>query len=117
MQVHRSFPDFVLFLYVHLSHADSSYDPSELAAIKEQMKNLFPGEMDFERKLYQAIREYNAFDKTGLDEFLQSSADHFRNEKPDHNVLQAFEAIIGADGKVDQNEVSALNTLKQIIGV
>ena len=117
MVIHHSFPDFVLFLFVHLSHADSSYDPKELATIKLQMKNLYPADEDFEKKLYLALREYNALDKSKLTELFQASAEHFKNEKVDQKVLQAFQAILGADGKVDQNEVNALNLVKQIIGV
>jgi tellurite resistance protein len=117
MILHSSFPDFVLFLFVHLSNADSSYDPKELAAIKDKMKTLFPDSVDFEKKLYQTIREYNNLDKSNLDDLLQASAEHFRKEKPSQEVYDAFEEIISADGKIDPQEMKALETLKQIIGV
>ena len=39
MLLHATFPDFILFLYVHMSLADSSYDPSEMAAIKTKMND------------------------------------------------------------------------------
>jgi tellurite resistance protein len=117
MLLHSSFPDFVLFLFVHLSNADSSYDPKELAAIKDKMKNLFPEPVDFEKKLYQTIREYNNLDKSHLDDVLQASAEHFRKEKPTQDVFDAFQEIISADGKIEPEEMKALNALKQIIGV
>jgi tellurite resistance protein len=116
MLLHSSFSDFVLFLFVHLSNADSSYDPKELAAIKDKMKGLFPDSVDFEKKLYQTIREYNSLDKSNLDDLLQASAEHFRKEKPSPEVLEAFQDIISADGKIDPEETKALDTLKQIIG-
>jgi len=117
MAVHQSFPDFILFVYVHLSNVDDNYDPKELATIKDKMKNLFPEDTDLEKKLYQAIREYNAFDKTKLDTFIYDSAKHFKNEKTNQQVFESFHEIVKADGKIDQNEAKALDTLKQIIGV
>ncbi|RAW01254.1 TerB family tellurite resistance protein [Pseudochryseolinea flava] len=116
MVLHSSFPDFVLFLYVHLSNADSSYDPKELAAIKDKMRVLFPESTDFEKKLYQTIREYNALDKSNLDEVLQRSAEHFKKEKPSKDIYDAFQDIIAADGKIEPTEAKALDTLRQIIG-
>lgn len=116
MVIHSSFSDFILFLYVHLSHADNSYDPTELAAIKDKMKIIFPSTTDFERKLYQAIREYNSFDKSRFDELLKATAIHFKHEKANKQVLDSFHDIVNADGKIGQEEAKALETLKQIIG-
>ena len=116
MVIHSSFSDFILFLYVHLSHADNSYDPTELSAIKDKMKIIFPSTTDFEKKLYQAIREYNSFDKSRFDELLKATATHFKNEKANKQVLDSFHDIVNADGKIGQEEAKALETLKQIIG-
>jgi tellurite resistance protein len=116
MVIHKTFSDFILFLYVHLSSADNSFDPKELAAIKDKMKIIFPPNIDFEKKLYQAIREYNAFDKTKLDDLMKASAERFKNEKASKQVLDSFHDIINADGKIDQEEAKALDVLHQIIG-
>lgn len=117
MILHTSFPDFILFLYVHLSHADSSYDPRELAAIKEKMKKLFPADTDFERKLYGTLREYNSFDKSKMSELLRDSFEHFNKTQQvsPSTVFDDMHEIIKADGKVIASETSALETLKQFI--
>jgi hypothetical protein len=117
MILHTAFPDFILFLYVHLSHADSSYDPTELAAIKEKMKKLFPAGTDFERKLYGTLREYNSFDKARLSELFRDSFEHFNRTEQvaQSSVFDDLHEIIRADGKVIQSETNALETLKQFI--
>ena len=117
MVIHSSFPDFILFLYVHLSHADSSYDPAELAAIKEKMKKLFPADTDFERKLYGTLREYNSFDKAKLSELFRASFEHFNSTQQvaQNTMFDDLLEIIKADGKVIPSETSALETLKQFI--
>lgn len=117
MILHSSFPDFILFLYVHLSHADSSYDPAELAAIKEKMKKLFPADTDFEKKLYGTLREYNSFDKSNMSELLRDSFEHFNKtqQMSPGAVFDDMHEIIKADGKIIASETSALETLKQFI--
>ena len=118
MIIHNSYPDFVVFLYVHLSQADSSYDPSELAAIKSKMKALYPADTDIEKKLYTAIREYNSFDKSKLNDLFLQTAKHFgQSDLPKGNALEAMQDIVRADGKVDQSETKALETLKQLIDI
>ncbi|HEY9005669.1 tellurite resistance TerB family protein [Ohtaekwangia sp.] len=119
MIIHSSFPDFVVFLYVHLSQADSSYDPAELAAIKGKMATLYPTGTDIERKLYTAIREYNSFDKAKLADLFQKTVQHFGQEQQLHQnrLFDAMHDIVRADGKVEQSETRALETLKQLIDV
>ncbi|HEY9049222.1 MAG TPA: TerB family tellurite resistance protein [Ohtaekwangia sp.] len=119
MIIHSSFPDFVVFLYVHLSQADNSYDPAELAAIKGKMAGLYPAGTDIERKLYSAIREYNSFDKEKLNDLFHKTVQHFGQEQQlqQSNLIDAMQEIIRADGKVEQSETKALETLKQLIDV
>jgi hypothetical protein len=116
MVIHATFPDFILFLYVHMSRADDSYDPLELASIKSKMGLLFSEGTDLERKLYLTIREYNSFDKTKLMDLFANSIKHF-NEKSSvsSHVFKDLSEIIEADGKVDQSETKALEALKRII--
>ncbi len=80
MVIHANLPDFILFLYVHMSRADDSYDPTEMAAIKNKMNSLFSKGTDLEKKLYVTIREYNSFDKNKLTELLSDSIQHFSND-------------------------------------
>lgn len=118
MLLHKTFSDFILFLYVHMSHADDSYDPNELAAIKIKMKSLFPEGTDIERKLYTALREYNALDRSSLGGVIEESFRHFSGD-PGATVSNDMYAdlyeIMQADGKVDQAETKALEALKKVI--
>ena len=99
-----------------MSRADDSYDPTEMAAIKNKMNGLFSEGTDLERKLYVTIREYNSFDKTKLTELLSDSIDHFTNDTAvDAHLFNDLKEIIDADGKVDQSELNALEALKRMI--
>ena len=116
MVIHSTFPDFILFLYVHMSRADDNYDPTELAAIKSKMNGLFSANTDLEKKLYQTIRDYNSFDKNKLTELFSDSIQHFSNTSSvDTHLFDDLREIIQADGKVDQSETNALDVLKRII--
>lgn len=114
-----SFPDFIVFLYVHLSQADSQYDPTELAAIKNKMASLYPAGTDLERKLYTTIREYNAIDKALLPELLETSARQLgTGHGADHAaILTSMQEIIRADGQVAPAETTALEALTQLIAL
>jgi uncharacterized tellurite resistance protein B-like protein len=99
-----------------MSRADDSYDPTEMAAIKNKMNGLFSKGTDIEKKLYLTIREYNSFDKTKLTELLSDSIKHFSNfTSVDTHLFNDLREIIQADGKVDQSEMNALEALKRMI--
>ena len=119
MIIHKSFNDFILFLYIHISQADSTYDPTEIQVIKTKMSGLFTDEVDFEKKLYNTIRQYNSFDKSNLQSLFQDTLNHFHfNSDGSLEKTQVFrdlQEIIGADGKIDTAESHALETLKQMI--
>jgi len=115
MVIHSSFEDFLLFLYVHISRSDSSYDPKEIDVIQEKMKALYPGETDFEKKLYVTLRAYNAFDRTKLPELFDATLKHFNADKSKEKILADLSDIIRADGEVLSAETNALNALKQTI--
>jgi uncharacterized tellurite resistance protein B-like protein len=118
MILHSSFPDFILFLYVHMSHADSSYDPLEMAAIKRKMSELYPEGTDIEKKLYRTIREYNSFDKLKLNDLFRETLGKFSLDIPKNNTVYTdLYEIMQADGKIDQSETKVLETLKQIIAL
>jgi uncharacterized tellurite resistance protein B-like protein len=119
MVVHSSFADFVLFLYIHMSHADNNYDPNEMAAIKVKMKSLFPEGTNLEKKLYQTIRQYNSFDRSKLNELFNDSFRHFSKDKEVYanKVLADMQEIIIADGSVSQSETNVLELLKRIIEI
>ena len=117
MVIHNSFNDFILFLYVHMSKVDNTYDPNELAVIKTKMTKLFDAGTDIEQKLYITLRQYNAFDKTKLKALFEDSLSHFNKDGTlqKKNIFADLQEIIQADGKIDNTESKALNALKQII--
>lgn len=117
MVLHSSFPEFVLFLYVHMSHVDNDYHPTELKIIKEKMARLFPKDTDLEKKLYNTIREYNSFDKSQMAALVKDSFQHFHQVtfSQKYKVYTDIYDIINADGKIDASETAALEALKQII--
>lgn len=117
MVIHSSFSDFILFLFVHMSHADETYDPYEMATIKQKMAGMFDEDADIERKLYITIREYNSFDKQKLPVLFRESFKHFGQ---DENIQKSafyddLTEIIQADGKVVDAEKKALQALREIV--
>ncbi len=117
MVIHDTFPDFLLFLYVHMSEADHNYDPAEMALIKKKMHTLFPKGTDLEQKLYRTIRDYNNFDKTQLDALFRATFEKFRGANPElrENLFRDIQEIAKADGALNASESQALEALKQII--
>ena len=117
MVIHSNFKDFILFLYVHMSQVDGSYEPNELAAIKTKVEGLYENAADSEKKLYQAIREYNSFDKAKLNVLIRESFQHFRNDQSvrKNEFYNDLNEIMLADGQVLQSEKRALQALKEII--
>jgi uncharacterized tellurite resistance protein B-like protein len=117
MVIHSTFKDFILFLYVHISRADEVYDPNEMATIKKKISELLNKDADIERKLYQAIREYNTFDKAHLTTLFKSSFKHFSKDALalNSNFYNDLNEIALADGKVEDAETKALGMLREII--
>ena len=116
MIIHKTLQDFIVFLYVHISQADDSYDPNEMSIIKTKMKRLFPEGTDLEQKLYMTIREYNTFDRSKLNELFKGSIEHFGKEGALDTAIHAdLNDIIMADGKVKADETRSLDRLRNII--
>ncbi|HMV10399.1 MAG TPA: TerB family tellurite resistance protein [Cyclobacteriaceae bacterium] len=118
MVIHNSFADFVLFLYVHMAHADGDLHVTEVKVIKEKMAKLFPGE-NVDKKFAAALDEYNAFDKKNLNKLFHASFAHFDTVKfaQKYRVYGDMYDIIYADGKVLESETKALEELKDIIDI
>ena len=116
MVIHDNLSDFILFLYVHMSNADSTYDPVEMDVIKLKMALLFPQGTDMEKKLYQAIREYNGLDKTKMTDILKDSFAKFGDQFPSKSELyNDLQEIMLADGVEQSEEQDALELLKYMI--
>ena len=118
MVIHNSFADFVLFLYVHMAHADGDLHVTEVKVIKEKMTKLYQGE-DLDKKFSAALDEYNAFDKKNLNKLFHASFAHFETVKfaQKYRVYGDMYDIIYADGKVVEAETRALDELKDIIDI
>jgi uncharacterized tellurite resistance protein B-like protein len=117
MVIHANFNDFVLFLYVHMSRADETYDPNEMATIKKKLAKLFDKDADVEKKLYTAIREYNSFNKENLTNLFKDSFQYFGEDQRvlKNNFYNDLNEIVLADGQVLHSETKALEALKEII--
>ena len=117
MVIHDTFADFVLFLYIHMAHADGVYHPAEKDVIAERIPRLFPTEPDVAAKLAKAETQYLATDKTKIESIIKDTFKHYSNVKfaQKYKVYTDMYDIIHADGKVDEAESRALNELKDII--
>ncbi len=118
MVIHNSFADFVLFLYVHMAHADGDLHVTEVKVIKEKMAKLYPGE-NVDKKFVSALDEYNAFDKKNLNKLFHATFAHFDTVKfaQKYRVYGDMYDIIYADGKVLESETKALEELRDIIDI
>jgi len=117
MKVHGSFSDFVLFLYIHMALADGTLHPGEEAVILDKLTKLFPLEGNPKKKFDDAVASYKNYDKSTLDEFVHHSFKHFNHVKfaQRYKIYTDMYDIMHADGKIDESETEALNTLKKII--
>ena len=117
MVIHTSFSDFILFLYVHIAHLDYSFEPDELSTIKSKMPKLFPEGTDLEKKLYQAIREYNQFDRSKINRLCADTLRHFKNDGAtlSPEVFEDFKDIIMSDGQVHDLENRILTRIRAIV--
>jgi uncharacterized tellurite resistance protein B-like protein len=119
MVIHDTFADFVLFLYVHMAHADGDLHVTEVKVIKEKMTKLYPGITNVDEKFTDALTKYDAFDKKNLNKLFHASFAHFDTVKfaQKYRVYGDMYDIIYADGKVLESETKALEELKDIIDI
>lgn len=119
MVIHDSFTDFVLFLYVHMAHADGDLHVTEVKVIKDKMAKLYHNNEDLDKKFTAALDEYNAFDKKDLNKLFHASFAHFDTIRftQKYRVYGDMYDIIYADGKVHEAEQKALDELKDIIDI
>lgn len=117
MKFHDTFGDFVLFLCIHLAYADGVLHPEEEKVIIDKLTKLFPHEGNPKKKFDDAVAAYNKTDKANMSEFIHYSFRHFNTIKfaQRYKIYTDMYDIIRADGKIDEAEMKAMDTLKQII--
>jgi uncharacterized tellurite resistance protein B-like protein len=117
MVIHKTFADFVLFLYVHMAYADGEYHPKEHEVIIGKVPKLFPSETNPASLVVQAEEQYRGTDKSKVGLIIRESFRHFSSVKfsQKYKIYTDMYDIIHADGKVDESETMALNELKDII--
>jgi uncharacterized tellurite resistance protein B-like protein len=119
MVIHKSFADFVLFLYVHMAHADGELHDTEKNVVLEKMSKLFPGESEHAKRFDQAVVEYHKYDHKKTMDIIRSTFSKFSDIKfsQKYKVYSDMYDIANADGKVVESETKALEDLKEIIDI
>jgi uncharacterized tellurite resistance protein B-like protein len=119
MLIHNNFQDFVLFLYLHMAMADGSLHHAEEELIVEKMAKLYPQEKEARKKLDEAITQYRSVPQEVINEIIKHSFKHFDTIKfaQRYKLYVEMYDIINADGKVDEAEKKALESLKEIINM
>lgn len=117
MKFHETFNDFALFLYMHMAMSDGTLHHNEEVLILDRLTKLFPHEGNPKKKFDDALAAYTSSDKSNLNEFIQQSFKHFSTVKfaQRYKIYTDMYDIMHADGKVDDSEQVALDTLKKII--
>ncbi|MGE0772151.1 MAG: TerB family tellurite resistance protein [Cyclobacteriaceae bacterium] len=119
MVVHKTFSDFVLFLYLHIAYSDKEFHSTERTVILDKMLHLYPGDGNREKKLDEADAAYRAMDKSNVLQLIRDTFEHFKQVKfaQKYKVYTDMYDIIRADGRVHEAEQNRLNELKEIIDV
>lgn len=117
MVIHKTFSDFVLYLYVHMAYADGVLHPDEERVILEKMNKHFPIEGDHKKRMDEAVVAYKKIDHSKNRDIIQESFKHFDHIKfaQRYKIYADMYDIIHADGKVSEAETKAVNELKGII--
>jgi uncharacterized tellurite resistance protein B-like protein len=117
MVIHKTFADFVLFLYVHMAYADGQYHPMEHSVIVDKVRKLFPDAADAAAIAKKAEEAYRSIDQSKVQAIIRDSFQEFNTVKfsQKYKIYTDMYDIIHADGKVDESETAALNELKEII--
>ena len=117
MVMHKTFSDFILYLFVHMAYADGDLHPAEERAILEKMNRHFPIEGDHKLKFDKAVVDYQKIDPSQNHSIIKDSFKHFDHIRfsQRYKIYTDMYEIIQADGKVEESETKAINELKEII--
>ncbi|MFM7329808.1 MAG: TerB family tellurite resistance protein [Bacteroidota bacterium] len=119
MVIHEQFRDFVLFLYLHMAHADGSMHQQEESVVREKMKKLFSDDENPDAHFARVLGQYRDCPPDQLQAIIRDSFNHFSSitfaEK--YRVYTDMYDIINADGRVDQSARSTLDQLREVINI
>ncbi len=117
MVLHKQFQDFVLFLYAHMALCDGSMHENEELVILDKMAKIFPGEPDPKKKLTTAVAEYKSIDPALVNTVIRDSFKFFDQVKfaQKYKIYTDMYDVVNADGRVEESERKALNSLRDII--
>ena len=117
MVLHKQFQDFVLFLYAHMALCDGSMHENEELVILDKMSKIFPGEPDPKKRLTAAVAEYKSIDPALVNTVIRDSFKFFDQVKfaQKYKIYTDMYDVVNADGRVEESERKALNSLRDII--
>ncbi len=110
----ESIEDFTLLLLFHMAHVDGSIHPNERDTIFERMTELFPGYFSVEENLMDIELQYPRLGDERVESMLKSSITKFSDVDPlkRKDIYAALFDIINANGRVNQEETTALQVFK-----
>jgi uncharacterized tellurite resistance protein B-like protein len=119
MVLHKQFPDFVLFLYAHMAMCDGFMHENEELVILDKMSKIFPTESDPKKRLMDAIAEYKSIDPALVNTIIRDSFKFFDHVKfaQKYKIYSDMFDVVNADGRVEESERKALNSLRDIIDI
>jgi len=117
MVLHKQFQDFVLFLYAHMALCDGSMHENEELVILDKMTKIFPDETDHKKRLSAAVAEYKSIDPALVNTVIRDSFRFFDQVKfaQKYKIYTDMYDVVNADGRVEESERKALNSLRDII--
>ncbi|GAB1444595.1 hypothetical protein MASR2M41_02060 [Flammeovirgaceae bacterium] len=117
MIIHDNFADFVLFLYIHMAHADGEYHHSEEEAILNKIPKLYHNEGDPVAKLKAGLIAYKKVKPADIKKIVHDTFVHFDHIKfsQKYKVYTDIFVIVNAVGKIHAAEKRSLSELIDII--
>lgn len=96
---------------------DGSMHENEQLVILDKMAKIFPAEPDPKKKLNDAVAEYKSIDPALVNTIVRDSFKFFDQVKfaQKYKIYTDMYDVVNADGRVEESERKALNTLREII--
>jgi uncharacterized tellurite resistance protein B-like protein len=87
--------------------------------IIDKMSKIFPTEVDPKKKLMDTIAEYKSIDPALINTVIRDSFKFFDHVKfaQKYKIYSDMYDVVNADGRVEESERKALNSLRDIIDI